>query len=84
MVRVASSLGKRELNGKRKGTQESSEIERGCDIKRLCLSEMFRTQEVRTNRDVLEVDCSRLSSIVRSGRNLSNKLRELLDEELLD
>ncbi|MCI90410.1 hypothetical protein A2U01_0111702, partial [Trifolium medium] len=31
-----------------------------------------------------EVDCSRLSSIVRSGRNLSNKLRELLDEGLLD
>ncbi|PNX74263.1 hypothetical protein L195_g030179 [Trifolium pratense] len=45
---------------------------------------MFRTRDVRMNRDVLEVDCSRLSSVVRGGRNLSNKLRELLDEGSLD
>ncbi|MCI50345.1 hypothetical protein A2U01_0071589, partial [Trifolium medium] len=35
---------------------------------------MFWTQEARSNRDVLEVDCSRLSDVVRSGMDLSNKL----------
>ncbi|MCI47593.1 hypothetical protein A2U01_0068835 [Trifolium medium] len=36
------------------------------------------------SRDVLEVDCSRLSDVVRSGTNWSNKLWELLEEKLLD
>ncbi|MCI61253.1 hypothetical protein A2U01_0082510, partial [Trifolium medium] len=40
--------------------------------------------EVRMGRDVLEVECSRLSDIVRSGMNLSNKLWEPLEEKLLD
>ncbi|MCI94617.1 hypothetical protein A2U01_0115915, partial [Trifolium medium] len=35
-------------------------------------------------RDVLEVECSRLSNVVRSGMNVSNKLWELLEEKLLD
>ncbi|MCH83065.1 hypothetical protein A2U01_0003879, partial [Trifolium medium] len=38
----------------------------------------------RMSRDVLEVECSRLSDVVRSGMNLSNKLWELLEENLLD
>ncbi|MCI81341.1 hypothetical protein A2U01_0102614 [Trifolium medium] len=40
----------------------------------LGLSEMFRTQEVRRRRDVLEAKCSRSIGVVRSGRNWSNKL----------
>ncbi|MCI63844.1 hypothetical protein A2U01_0085101, partial [Trifolium medium] len=35
-------------------------------------------------RDVLEVECTRLSDVVRSGMNLSDKLGELLEEKLLD
>ncbi|MCI30910.1 hypothetical protein A2U01_0052121 [Trifolium medium] len=35
-------------------------------------------------RDILESECSRLSDVGQSGVNLSNRLRELLEEELLD
>ncbi|MCI20753.1 hypothetical protein A2U01_0041916, partial [Trifolium medium] len=60
MVRVTSYFGERELNGKEKEE---------CEVRRLCLSEMFRTREVRTNRDVLEAECSRLSMLKPSSHS---------------
>ncbi|MCI96212.1 hypothetical protein A2U01_0117512, partial [Trifolium medium] len=38
----------------------------------------------RMGRDVLEAKCSRSIDVFRNRVNLSNKLWELLDEELLD
>ncbi|MCI86419.1 hypothetical protein A2U01_0107700, partial [Trifolium medium] len=35
-------------------------------------------------RDILESEFSRFSDVVRSGVNMSNRLWELLEEELLD
>ena len=44
---------------------------------------MFWTQEVRRSRDVLEAKCSRSIDVVRSRMNLSNKLWEPFEGEVI-